>query len=67
VPSFGDVAKVVEGIAREVSQAIQNVAPTKSTVELELSLEYGSGGLLALFASAKGTGDLKVTLEWDKA
>ncbi len=67
IPSFSDVANVIEGMGTDLKAALQKAAPTKATVEVDLSLEYGTGGLLALFGSAKGTGDLKVTFEWDRS
>lgn len=67
IPSFSDVATVIEGIGNDLKGALQKAAPTKATVEVDLSLEYGTGGLLAVFGSVKGTGDLKVTFEWDRS
>src|SRR5438128_1271495 len=61
---FGEVGKVIEGIAADIMGAIQSVRPAKTTLEFGLELRAQTGGLLSMLAQGGATGDLKLTLEW---
>jgi hypothetical protein len=64
---FSSVSGTIEGIATSVIAVWNKVKPSKATVEFGLELEGGTGGVLALFADAKSSAHLTVTLEWDAA
>lgn len=62
---FSQVANVIEGIAKDIVAALQEVKPNKTTVEFGLEVKAQSGGVLSLLAQGGATGDLKITLEWE--
>jgi Trypsin-co-occurring domain 1 len=67
LPSFDDVQQDIEHIAKAVTNALRNVSPDKTTVELGFEVALEAGQLTALLVNGSANASLKVTLEWDKA
>jgi|SRR2546427_377622 len=61
---FDAVSRAIEGIAKSLTQAIEKIAPRKTTVEFGLELQLDSGALTALIVKGSGKSNLKVTMEW---
>jgi ribosomal protein L21E len=61
---FSSVVGTIEGISGSLIAVWKKIKPSKATVEFGLQLEGGSGQVLALFANAKTTAHITVTLEW---
>jgi hypothetical protein len=61
---FDGVSRAIEGIANSLTQAIQRIAPKKTTIEFGLELQLDSGALTALIVKGSGKSNLKVTMEW---
>lgn len=61
---FNAAWKPITKIAREIVKSLQEVKPSRATVELGLDFAIQAGHLTALIASGSGGGSLKVTLEW---
>jgi ribosomal protein L21E len=64
---FSSVVGTIEGISSSLIDVWKKIKPSKATVEFGLQLEGGSGQVLALFANAKTTAHITVTLEWGGA
>lgn len=56
----------IESITHTLLATLQKVKPDKATVEFGLEVAVESGALTALLAKGTGTGNLKITLEWEK-
>jgi hypothetical protein len=64
VPSFREVTTVIEGIATSIATTLQNVKPSKASVEFGVEVALEAGQLTALLVKGSGTSNLKITLEW---
>ena len=67
-----DAAALEEALAtiREAAallrDKLEEIAPTKATVEFGVSFEAKAGKLVALLFEGKGTASLTVSLEWER-
>jgi len=61
-----DLKRKIQTITVAVREAIQNVAPTKASVEFGIELGIKEGKLLAGLVQGSAKGNLKVTLEWSE-
>jgi microcompartment protein CcmL/EutN len=65
--SFAEVTRTIEKIAGVMLRALQNVKPTKASVEFGVEVVVESGALSGLLVKGSGTGNLNITLEWEGA
>ena len=63
---FKEVADAIEGIAGAVLATMQRVQPDRASVEFGVEVGIETGGVTALLVKGTGTGNLQITLEWDK-
>jgi hypothetical protein len=67
VPSFREVTAAIEDIATSIATTLQNVKPSKASVEFGIEVALEAGQLTALLVKGSGTSNLKITLEWGGA
>jgi hypothetical protein len=58
------VSETLEGIAQAIRAGLQNVKPTRTTVELGIGLAVKSGKLTGILVDGEANASFKVTLEW---
>jgi hypothetical protein len=61
---FDQVSGTLEGVAQAIRAGLQNVKPTRTTVELGIQLAVKSGKLTGVLVDGEANASLKVTLEW---
>jgi len=67
VLSFDEITKTIESVAQELGSCIDRVKPDRASVEFGVEIAVESGGLTALIVKGTGKGNLKITLEWERA
>lgn len=60
-----EINDAIEGIAATIKAAVDNVKPTKATVEFGLEFEFQAGQLTALIIQGSEKANLKISLEWE--
>lgn len=60
-----EVTDTVKEIAATVKASIDQVKPTKASVEFGLEFGYESGKLTAMIVKGTGKANLKITLHWE--
>jgi Trypsin-co-occurring domain 1 len=58
------VSGMLEGIAQAIRSGLDQVKPTRTTVELGIDLAVRSGKLTGMLVEGQADAALKVTLEW---
>jgi hypothetical protein len=61
---LAQVSGTLEGIAQAIRSGLDNVKPSRTTVELGIQLAVKNGKLTALLVEGQAEASLKVTLEW---
>jgi hypothetical protein len=61
---FDQVSGTLEGIADAIKSALHKAKPSRTTVELGISLAVKNGKLTGLVVEGQASASLKVTLEW---
>ena len=64
---FENVTNTIEAIAGAMTKTLDKIKPDKASVEFGIEVGIDSGTLTTLLAKATGSGNLKITLEWEKA
>lgn len=64
---FETFLKSLGGITKGVHNAIKEVQPDKTTVELGLGFAMSTDGLVAKIVDGSTNGSIKVVLEWEKS
>ena len=64
--SFEDVASTIGSVASSMMAALRKAKPDKASVEFGVELGVESGALTTFLLQGTGTGNLKITLEWEK-
>ncbi len=65
--SFDQITNTIESVARELSSCVDRVKPEKASVEFGVEIAVESGNLTALIVKGAAKGNLKITLEWERA
>lgn len=66
-PDVFDLDKLtstLDGVARAIRSGVEKTLPSKTTVELGISLAVKNGMLTALIVDGKAQASLTVTMEW---
>jgi hypothetical protein len=66
-PEVFDLDKLtgtLDGVAHAIRSGVEKALPSKTTVELGISMAVKNGVLTALVVDGKAQASLKVTLEW---
>lgn len=63
---FNGLGNAIGSIAKDIGDVLEDIGPTKATVEFGLEATVESGGLTALLVNGSGSATIKVTLEWDR-
>ena len=63
---FKEVTQTIEKIATNLANTIKRVKPDKASIEFGIEVAVESGSISALLAKTTGTGNLKITLEWEE-
>jgi hypothetical protein len=58
------LSETLDGVAHAIKSGVEKAKPTKTTVELGLSLAVKSGILTSVIVDGKAQTSLTVTLEW---
>ena len=69
-PAVFDLDKLtatLDGVAHAIRSGVEKAVPSKTTVELGISLAVKNGVLTTLIVDGKAQASLTVTLEWDRA
>jgi hypothetical protein len=69
-PDVFDLDKLtatLDGVAHAIRSGVEKALPSKTTVELGISLAVRNGVLTTLIVEGKAQASLTVTLEWDSA
>ncbi|MEY9857093.1 hypothetical protein ABH935_002701 [Catenulispora sp. GAS73] len=61
---FDKLTATLDGVAHAIKSGVEKALPSKTTVELGISLAVKNGVLAALIVDGKAEASLKVTLEW---
>ncbi len=64
--NFDNVVVGIEEMSRALMSAFEKVCPDKVSVEFNVALSWESKKLVALFFDHKGSGAIKVNLQWGK-
>jgi hypothetical protein len=62
--SLDAITHTLQGVAVTVLGALEQVKPSRATVEFGLALTVKGGKLMSLLVASEGDASLKVTLEW---
>jgi len=64
---FEEVTNTIEAIAGAITKTFEKIKPDKASVEFGIEVGIDSGTLTTLLAKATGSGNLKITLEWENS
>ncbi|WP_165975485.1 CU044_2847 family protein [Actinomadura rubrisoli] len=64
--SFDAVTETLQGIGIAIIGALDNVKPSRASVEFGLELAVKGGKLVSVFVDADTKASLKVVLEWER-
>jgi hypothetical protein len=65
IPGFDGFTEALSKIARSVRAGLEEVQPTRATVEFGVDVSMEAGQLTAMIVKGSGTAHVTVTLEWD--
>jgi hypothetical protein len=63
---FEDVTNTIESVAGAMVKTLEKVKPDKASVEFGVEVGVESGALTTFLVQGTGTGNIKVTLEWER-
>ncbi len=63
---FTQVTSAIGSIAKTLNTAIAQAEPNKATIEFGIEVALEAGELSALIVQGNTSGNLKITLEWEK-
>ena len=64
--TFDAVTETLQGIGTAIIGALDNVKPSRASVEFGLELAVKGGKLVSVFVDADTKASLKVVLEWER-
>lgn len=66
IQTFEGVQKSIEAIASSMAKTLDKIQPDKASVEFGIEVAFKEGVLTGLLVKGSTTGNLTVTLEWEK-
>jgi hypothetical protein len=66
LPDFKQVTDSIRAIAAAVGDVLEEISPTKASVEFGVEVGVDAGSLVALLVKGTGKSTFKIVLEWEK-
>jgi len=63
---FKQVTDAIQGIAEAISDTVEKLKPTKTSVKFGMEINIESGQLTALLVKGSGKSNLEISMEWGK-